>query len=82
MALITVSQDDTFDVFRQKTNDISAGVGDPTTLTTVATDTVDAINEVLDKVGDVADLNPAAADLVSAINNAQQYAYRISLALG
>jgi hypothetical protein len=82
MSVINVSEDDTFDQFRQKTNAISTAVGDTTTLTTTATDTVDAINEILGEVGDVSLLNPASPTLVGAINNAQQYAYRITLALG
>lgn len=46
MSLITVNTSDTFEQWRVKTNDISNVVGDGATITTTATNLVDAINEL------------------------------------
>ena len=46
MSLITVNTSDTFEQWRVKTNDISTIVGDGDTITTAATNLVDAINEL------------------------------------
>jgi hypothetical protein len=46
MALINVTQQNTFEEWRVKTNDISDLVGDGATLATTSTNLVDAINEV------------------------------------
>jgi phage-related tail fiber protein len=46
MSLITVNTSDTFEQWRVKTNNISAVVGDGDTITTTATNLVDAINEL------------------------------------
>jgi hypothetical protein len=46
MSLITVNTSDTFEQWRVKTNNISAIVGDGDTITTTATNLVDAINEL------------------------------------
>ena len=46
MALINVTQQNTFEEWRVKSNDLSAFAGDAATLATTATTLVGAINEV------------------------------------
>ncbi len=82
MAIPQVLPTNTVDEFRQKTNDISTGLGDTATLTTTATDAVGGINEVLADVGDVGDLVFPGADLVAAVNASKSYAFSITIALG
>jgi hypothetical protein len=80
--ITTVDGTDTFDSWRIKTNQISTDLGDASTLNTVATNGVDAINEVDTKIGDLNDLALSEPDLVSAANAARQYAFAMSIALG
>lgn len=82
MSNILVLPTDTIDQFRQKTNQISDGLGDVSTLTTVATNAVDGINEVLNDVGDLNDLLLPGDNLVEAVNAAKYYALSISMTLG
>jgi hypothetical protein len=69
MAVVTVNSSDSLDQWRQKTNTISTALGDPTALTTTATNVVDGINELDNEQGDLTLLTTAnKANLVSAVN--------------
>ena len=46
MAVVQVNLEDTFNEWREKTNQISQGVGDTSQLETASTDLVGAVNEV------------------------------------
>jgi hypothetical protein len=82
MAITSVSENDTFDQWRVKTNTISTNLGDAATLTTTATNAVAAINELDADIGDLGDLEVPGADLVAATNEARRVAFALSIALG
>lgn len=82
MSVINVSRNDNFNDWRGKTNSLSTNLGDIADLNTVATNAVDAINEVKDSVGDLDDLEIEADDLVDAINKTRKRALAFILALG
>lgn len=69
MAVTVVSQSNTFDQWRVKTNTIGEDLGDIATLDTVATNAVDGINEVNTNLGLPADLETTTqVNVVSAVN--------------
>jgi hypothetical protein len=69
MAVIQVLETDSIDQWRGKTNDISTALGDPTALTTTATNVVGAINELDNEQGDLQQLNTAnKSNLVASVN--------------
>lgn len=69
MAVTVVSQSNTFDQWRVKTNTIGADLGDIATLDTAATTAVDGINEVNTNVGLPTDLETITqVNVVSAVN--------------
>jgi len=82
MAITNVSENDTFDQWRVKTNTISTDLGDAATLTTTATNAVAAINELDANLGDLNNLDVPGADLVAAANEARRVAFALSIALG
>ena len=82
MAITNVSENDTFDQWRVKTNTISTDLGDAATLTTTATNAVAAINELDANLGDLNNLEVPGADLVAAANEARRVAFALSIALG
>lgn len=71
MALINVSQNDTIEQWRVKTNDISNRIGDPATLTTTnKSNVVGALSEVDTEVGNLAILTTSdKTSVVNAINS-------------
>lgn len=69
MAVTQVTTADSIDQWRAKTNTISQTLGDPSSLTTTATDVVGAINELDNEQGDLTLLSTAnKANLVDALN--------------
>jgi hypothetical protein len=82
MAITNVSENDTFDQWRVKTNTISTDLGDAARLTTTATNAVAAINELDANLGDLNNLDVPGADLVAAANEARRVAFALSIALG
>lgn len=69
MAVIQIQNTDSIDQWRQKTNSISTALGDPSSLTTTATDVVGAINELDNEQGDLSTLTTAnKSNLVAATN--------------
>ena len=69
MVVTVVSQSNTFDQWRVKTNTIGEDLGDIATLDTVATNAVDGINEVNTNLGLPADLETTTqVNVVSAVN--------------
>lgn len=69
MAVTVVSQSNTFDQWRVKTNTIGEDLGDIATLDTVATNAVEGINEVNTNLGLPADLETTTqVNVVSAVN--------------
>jgi len=67
MAVVTVLQTDTFEQWRQKTNQVSSRLGDEAGLTTTETDLVAAINALRDDTGYTA-LTTTAGTITTAIN--------------
>jgi len=82
MAITNVSENDTFDQWRVKTNTISTNLGDAATLTTTGTNAVAAVNELDAEVGDLGDLEVPGATLVAATNEARRTAFALAIALG
>tara|TARA_S200002703_G_scaffold68242_1_gene59278 strand:+ start:325 stop:606 length:282 start_codon:yes stop_codon:yes gene_type:complete len=69
MAVTVVNATDSIDVWRSKTNTISATLGDPAALTTSANNVVAGINELDNEQGTLSSLNTTAkGNLVVAIN--------------
>jgi hypothetical protein len=82
MAVTNVSENDTFDEWRQKTNTVSTNLGDAATLTTTATNAVAAVNELDGNMGDLGTLEVPGASLVAATNEARRLAFALAIALG
>lgn len=82
MAITNVSENDTFDQWRVKTNTISTNLGDAAALTTTATNAVAAVNELDGEVGNLSLLEVTGANLVAATNEARRTAFALALALG
>ena len=82
MAVTNVSENDTFDTWRQKTNTISTNLGDTAALTTTATNAVAAVNELDGNIGNLGDLEVPGVDLVAATNEARRLAFALAVALG
>jgi len=69
MAVTNVSQSNTFDQWRVKTNTIASDLGDAATLNTTATTAVGGVNELNTNVGLPANLTTTAKNnVVSAVN--------------
>ena len=83
MAVTNVSQSETFDQWRVKTNTIATNLGDSATLTTTATTAVGGVNELKGNVGTLNNLTTTnKTDLVSAVNETKNFSLAISIALG
>ena len=83
MAVTNVSQSETFDQWRVKTNTIATNLGDAATLTTTATTAVGGVNELKGNVGTLNNLTTTdKTDLVSAVNETKNFSLAISIALG
>jgi hypothetical protein len=83
MAVTNVSQSETFDQWRVKTNTIATNLGDNATLTTTATTAVGGVNELKGNVGTLNNLTTTnKTDLVSAVNETKNFSLAISIALG
>lgn len=69
MAVTNVSQSNTFDQWRVKTNTIATDLGDATTIETTATTAIGGVNEVNTNVGLPINLTTTAkSNVVSAVN--------------
>jgi flagellar motor switch protein FliG len=69
MAVTNVSQSNTFDQWRVKTNTIATDLGDAATLNTTATTAVGGVNELNNNVGQPANLTTTAkSNVVSGVN--------------
>lgn len=83
MAVTNVSQSETFDQWRVKTNTIATNLGDAATLTTTATTAVGGVNELKGNVGTLNNLTTTdKTNLVSAVNETKNFSLAISIALG
>jgi len=82
MAVTNVSENDTFDDWRTKSNTISTNLGDASALTTVATNAVGGINELDADVGNLASLNVPGASLVASTNELRRLTFALALAIG
>jgi hypothetical protein len=83
MAVTNVSQSETFDQWRVKTNTIATNLGDSATLTTTATTAVGGVNELKGNVGSLNNLTTTdKTNLVAAVNETKNFSLAISIALG
>jgi hypothetical protein len=83
MAVTNVSQSETFDQWRVKTNTIATNLGDSATLTTTATTAVGGVNELKGDVGTLNNLTTTdKTNLVAAVNETKNFSLAISIALG
>jgi len=83
MAVTNVSQSETFDQWRVKTNTVSTNLGDAATLTTAATTAVGGVNELKGNVGSLNNLTTTdKSNLVAAVNETKNFSLAISIALG
>ena len=83
MAVTNVSQSETFDQWRVKTNTIATNLGDSATLTTTATTAVGGVNELKGNVGTLNNLTTTdKSNLVAAVNETKNFSLAISIALG
>jgi len=83
MAVTNVSQSETFDQWRVKTNTVSTNLGDAATLTTTATTAVGGVNELKGNVGTLNNLTTTdKSNLVAAVNETKNFSLAISIALG
>ena len=83
MAVTNVSQSETFDQWRVKTNTIATNLGDAATLTTSATTAVGGVNELKGNVGTLNNLTTTdKSNLVAAVNETKNFSLAISIALG
>jgi hypothetical protein len=83
MAVTNVSQSETFDQWRVKTNTVSTNLGDAATLTTAATTAVGGVNELKGNVGTLNNLTTTdKSNLVAAVNETKNFSLAISIALG
>ena len=83
MAVTNVSQSETFDQWRVKTNTIATNLGDSATLTTTATNAVGGVNELKGNVGSLNNLTTTdKTNLVAAVNETKNFSLAISIALG
>lgn len=83
MAVTNVSQSNTFDQWRVKTNTIATDLGDAATLNTVATNAVGGVNEVSTRVGLPANLITVdKTNTVAAINEVKTQAIGLRTDLG
>ena len=83
MAVTNVSQSETFDQWRVKTNTIATNLGDSATLTTSATTAVGGVNELKGNVGTLNNLTTTdKTNLVAAVNETKNFSLAISIALG
>jgi len=83
MAVTNVSQSETFDQWRVKTNTIATNLGDAATLTTSATTAVGGVNELKGNVGTLNSLTTTdKSNLVAAVNETKNFSLAISIALG
>jgi hypothetical protein len=83
MAVTNVSQSETFDQWRVKTNTIATNLGDSATLTTTATTAVGGVNELKGNVGSLNNLTTInKTNLVAAVNETKNFSLAISIALG
>jgi len=83
MAVTNVSQSETFDQWRVKTNTVSTNLGDAATLTTAATTAVGGVNELKGNVGSLNNLTTTdKTNLVAAVNETKNFSLAISIALG
>ena len=83
MAVTNVSQSETFDQWRVKTNTIATNLGDAATLTTAATTAVGGVNELKGNVGTLNNLTTTdKSNLVAAVNETKNFSLAISIALG
>jgi hypothetical protein len=83
MAVTNVSQSETFDQWRVKTNTVSTNLGDAATLTTSATTAVGGVNELKGNVGTLNNLTTTdKSNLVAAVNETKNFSLAISIALG
>jgi len=83
MAVTNVSQSETFDQWRVKTNTIATNLGDSATLTTTATTAVGGVNELKGNVGTLNNLTTTdKTNLVAAVNETKNFSLAISIALG
>jgi hypothetical protein len=83
MAVTNVSQSETFDQWRVKTNTIATNLGDSATLTTAATTAVGGVNELKGNVGTLNNLTTTdKSNLVAAVNETKNFSLAISIALG
>jgi len=83
MAVTNVSQSETFDQWRVKTNTIATNLGDAATLTTSATTAVGGVNELKGNVGTLNNLTTTdKTNLVAAVNETKNFSLAISIALG
>jgi len=83
MAVTNVSQSETFDQWRVKTNTIATNLGDSATLTTTATTAIGGVNELKGNVGTLNNLTTTdKTNLVAAVNETKNFSLAISIALG
>jgi hypothetical protein len=91
MAITNVSQSNTFDQWRVKTNTIATDLGDTATLTTTATTAVGGVNELKGNIGPLNNLTTTdKSTVVAAINEtkitaveeANSFSIAIAVALG
>lgn len=82
MAITNVSENDTFDQWRVKTNTISTNLGDAAALTTTATNAAAAINELDAAQGNLGALEVPGPTLVDATNQVRRTIFALAIALG